>query len=70
MPQSKSLTLTAALDQNLLPEFIEQEEARGIGPVLTRAFDAALKKSAAEIKPPRLAGRTSRSTSRGGSRGK
>lgn len=60
------ISLAEALKQGLLPEFIAQEEARGVGPVDTEAFDAAV---AATLTPERSADRTSRSRSGGGSSG-
>lgn len=62
------LTLSEALKSGQLREFIAQEEARGVGPVSRRKLDAAIKRLAAT--PLKSKGRTSRSTSRGDSRGK
>lgn len=60
------LTLAEAIKSGRLPEFIAQEEARGVGPVDTEVFDAAV---AATLKPERSVDRTSRSRSGGGSSG-
>jgi hypothetical protein len=54
------LSLTEAVKSNRLQEFIEQEEARGIGPIDRADFDFALGKV---IKAPRSKNRTSRSAS-------
>ena len=61
------LSLAAALKSGRLPEFIRQEEARGIGPVTRAEFDTA---TAALIKAPQSKGRTLRSSSGDGSTGK
>jgi hypothetical protein len=61
------ITLSDALKSGRLSEFIEQEEARGVGPASKRKLDAAIKKLATQ---PRPANQTSRSTSRDGSREK
>lgn len=58
------LSLTEAVKSNRLQEFIEQEEARGIGPIDPADFYFALGKV---IKAPRSKNRTSRSASRDGS---
>ena len=60
------LTLLEATKSGRLDEFIAQEEARGIGPIDRADFIAAV---AAVIKAPQSKGRTSRSSSRGGSNG-
>ena len=62
------LTLSEALKTGRLREFIAQEEARGIGPANRKDVDDAIKKLATT--PTQSGDRTSRSTSRGGSRGK
>jgi hypothetical protein len=62
------LTLTKALETGQLREFIAQEEARGIGPASRKKLDATIKRLATT--PLKSKGRTSRSTSHGGSRGK
>jgi hypothetical protein len=59
------LTLSEALKTGRLPEFIAQEEARGIGPVDRRELDDAIKRLATT--PLKSEDRTSRSTSGGGS---
>jgi hypothetical protein len=59
------LTLTKALKSGQLREFIAQEEARGIGPAERQELDDAIKKLATT--PPKSKGRTSRSSSGGGS---
>jgi hypothetical protein len=61
-----TITLSQAQAEGRLAEFIEQEEARGIGPALSSEFDAAVK----ALTQPTQEGRTSRSPSRGGSTGK
>lgn len=58
------LTLSAAIKAGRLQEFIAQEEGRGIGPVDRAKFDALL---AMSVKEPQSKGRTSRSSSAGGS---
>lgn len=62
------LTLSEALKTGRLAEFTTQEEARGVGPVDRKKLDASIK--AVITKPPRSAGRTSRSASRDGLNGK
>jgi hypothetical protein len=62
------LTLSEAIKQRRLDEFVRQEEARGVGPVSKRKLNAAIK--AVATKPPRSEDQTSRSASRGGSNGK
>jgi hypothetical protein len=61
-----TISLKMALSLNRLDDFIAQEEARSIGPVICAELDAAI---ALLVKLPRSKGRTSRSASRGGSRG-
>lgn len=61
------LSLAKAIKAGRLREFIAQEEARGVGPANRKAFDAAIEKA---VKLRRSKGRTSRSSSRGGSSGK
>lgn len=68
MSDSNTLSLTKALKTNRLPEFIAQEEARGIGPAERKRLDALIREAA--TKPPRSKDRTSRSASRDGSSGK
>ena len=58
------LSLSRALSEGLLEEFIEQEEKHGASSVPKAEYEAAL---AAAIKPRRLEYRTSRSPSRDGS---
>jgi hypothetical protein len=62
------VTLSKALKSGRLPEFIAQEEARGVGPASRKELDAAIKALAATPLQPE--DQTSRSTSRDGSRGK
>jgi hypothetical protein len=62
------LTLTEALKNGQLREFIAQEEARGIGPAERKELDATIKRLATT--PLKSKGRTSRSSSGGGSTGK
>jgi hypothetical protein len=61
------LTLSSALKAGRLADFIKQEEKRGIGPVSQSELDEAIRLLATQ---PRSEDQTSRSTSRGGSRGK
>jgi hypothetical protein len=58
------ITLSDALKSGRLSEFMEQEEARGVGPASKRRLDAAIKELATRPLP---ADQTSRSTSRDGS---
>lgn len=60
------ISLAQARREGRLPEFIAQEEARGVGPADREEVDRALAKV---IRSPRSGGRTSRSPSRGGSNG-
>jgi hypothetical protein len=60
------ISLSQAVRDGRLAEFIAQEEARGIGPIDRADFDAAV---AALVKAPRSKGRTSRSSSGDGSSG-
>jgi hypothetical protein len=62
------LTLSKALKNGQLREFIAQEEARGIGPASRKELDKAIKALATKLPQPE--DQTSRSTSRDGSRGK
>lgn len=66
------ITLSKAIKSGKLPEFIAQEEARGIGPADSKDFELAIKEFATHgpIKPKQSKDRTSRSASRDGSRGK
>lgn len=59
------LTLSKALRTGKLKEFVKQEEARGIGPVEREELDREIKRLATT--PLKSKGRTSRSSSRGGS---
>lgn len=59
------LTLSDALKTGQLREFIAQEEARGIGPAERKKLDEAIKRLATT--PLKSKGRTSRSSSGGGS---
>jgi len=60
------MTLSDALRQNRLAEFIAQEEARGVGPIDRAEFDGAV---ARIIKAPQSKDRTSHSSSGGNSSG-
>jgi hypothetical protein len=60
------LTLSSALAQNRLAEFVDQAEREGIGPVDAAALEALMGRV---IEPPR-ADQTSRLSARDGSRGK
>lgn len=61
------LTLSKAIKEGRLEEFIRQTERAGVGPVSQADFDAAASKV---IKHETRSDRTSRSSSRGGSTGK
>ena len=61
------ITLHEAIKTDRLEDFIQQEEARGIGPISRLELD---QKIAALIKAPQSEGRTSRSPSAGSSTGK
>jgi len=65
MVKGGMLTLSAAIKTGRLREFIAQEEARGIGPIERAALDAEIKRLATT--PLKSKGRTSRSSSGGGS---
>ncbi len=62
-----SLSLSSATRDGRLPEFIAQEEARGIGPINRAELDRDI---AALIKAPQSKDQTSRSASGDGSTGK
>jgi len=62
------LTLAEALRTDRLREFVAQEEARGIGPAERKELDETIRRLATT--PLKSKGRTSRSTSGGGSNGK
>jgi hypothetical protein len=59
------LTLADAIKLGKIKEFTAQEEARGIGPAEREKLDAAIKRMATT--PLKSKGRTSRSSSGGGS---
>lgn len=61
------LSLTEAIRENRLQEFIAQEEARGVGPISEAEFNAT---ASLVIKTPQSDGQTSRSPRRDGSREK
>lgn len=61
------ITLSEALKNDRLAEFIAQEEGRGIGPASTTEVERAIKLLATR---KQSSDRTSRSASRGGSGGK
>lgn len=61
------LTLTEALAEGRLPDFIAQEEARGIGPIDRAELDVGI---AALVKGPQSEDQTSRSACDDGSTGK
>jgi len=63
----RALSLSHAVKDGRLQEFIAQEEARGVDPVDPDELDAVIKEA---VKPRRSEDRTSRSASRGGSSGK
>jgi hypothetical protein len=54
------LTLSRAIKDGRLAEFIAQEQQRGVGPADRKELDAAIERLA---KQPRSAGQTSRSSS-------
>jgi hypothetical protein len=62
------LSLTEAIKTQQLQRFINQEEARGIGPANRREVETAIRHLATT--PTQSGNQTSRPTSRGGSRGK
>jgi hypothetical protein len=62
---ARTLNLSDALRDGRLPEFIAQEEARGIGPTDSPDLEKAIKILATT--PLKSKDRTSRSPSRGGS---
>ncbi len=64
--RTEALSLRRAVAENRVEEFIDQEEARGIGPVERDEFDRAL---AETIRSPRSEDQTSCSSSRDGSPG-
>jgi hypothetical protein len=61
------LTLSEAIASGRLPEFIAQEEVRGVGFIDAAEFDRVIE---AAVKPPQSADQTSRSPSGDGSTGK
>jgi hypothetical protein len=67
MKRSESLSLSAAVREGRLPEFINQEEARGIGSIERAELDRTLAKL---IKVPQSKDQTSRSPLPDGSIGK
>jgi hypothetical protein len=62
-----ALSLMKAIQDGRLQDFITQEEARGVGPVVQADFDAL---AAKVIKTSQSAGQTSHSLPADGSRGK
>src|SRR4051794_16523826 len=66
MAQNTHLTLREATKSGRLPEFIQQEEARGVGPADGDAIERVIK---AAVRRPRSTGRTSRSACGGDSTG-
>jgi hypothetical protein len=60
------LTLSRALAEGRLPDFIAQAEAEGIGPADRAQFDAVVER----VTAPLPEGQTSRSPARGSMRGK
>ena len=61
------LSLTKAIRSNRLQEFIDQQEARGFGPISKAEFDET---ASTVIKTPPQSDQTSYSHRRGGSREK
>jgi hypothetical protein len=61
------LSLSSAVRDKKLPEFINQEETRGVGSIYHAQFDDVI---AALVKAPQSKDQTSRSPSRDGSTGK
>jgi hypothetical protein len=64
---TEHLTLSQALKQHRMGDFITQQEAAGTGPAAETEVLEAIAKVA---RSPKSAGRTSRSASAGGSTGK
>lgn len=64
---AETLTLVAAIRSGQLDRFIQQEEARGVGPAFHADLDRALSRL---IKAPKSGDQTSRSGERDGSTGK
>lgn len=58
------LPLRRAITENRLPEFVDQEEARGIGPAASKKFEELAE---AVIKSPQSEDQTSRSRDDDGS---
>jgi hypothetical protein len=65
--ETDRLSLREAMATGRLEEFIRQEEARGVGRANRHELDEAIRELAKRRRP---GDRTSRSASRGGSRGK
>jgi hypothetical protein len=61
---AEQLSLSAAIKEGRLPDFIAQEEARGVGPIDRSEFDAL---TAALVKAPQSGDQTSHSASGDGS---
>ena len=61
------ISLTEALKDDRLEEFIQEQEAAGVGKTTKGAFDEAVKRVAT---PRRVSGRTSRSALRDGLTGR
>jgi hypothetical protein len=64
---SGHLPLRLAIEQGRLEDFIHQEEARGVGSVISSDFDAVI---GVVVTPPQSADQTSHSPSHDGSTGK
>jgi hypothetical protein len=61
------ISLSQAITEGRMPEFVDQEEKRGVGPADPAELDDALSRV---IKGEKSADQTSRSASRDGSSGK
>jgi hypothetical protein len=61
------LTLSKAIKEKRLQEFIAQQESANVGPADAEKFEKVID---AAVKPHRLSGQTSGSRGRGGSGGK
>lgn len=64
--ESSRISLSQAIKEGRLSDFVDQAERDGIGPADRGMFDAIVKRST----EPQPSDRTSRSPARGGSRGK
>jgi len=67
MIEKAPLTLSEAIASNRLPDFIAQEEARGVGTAKRKDLDRALLIASTTVTHEQPADRTSRSRHAGGS---